>query len=131
MWHYKENYFVNIESLAKNTWILMNRSPIIKNQLENLGVDSFFQVMSKSDKELILYSKVDMGFDNRYFKLTDTFWTQGNCNQNDPCNLSTIIWDEEWYYGTYTSFYPGAVLYGPQLSKYNSTQNPIIIKPIG
>jgi hypothetical protein len=131
VWHFQENYFVNIESLAKNTWILMDRSPIIKNQLENLGVDSFFQVMSKSDKELILYSKVDMGFDNRYFKLTDTFWAQGNCNQNDPCNLSTIIWEEYLLYnGTYTSFYPGAVLYGPRLDR-NETSNKIIIKPKG
>ena len=98
--------------LAKDTWVLFkDDSSFDKKQIPNLGINSYFQVIKKTEQDVILFTKYDLGIALPYYKLNISSLTLGKC-KSSICNASLIEWNDN-YLGTWTSFYPNLFLYGP------------------
>ena len=79
--------------------------------MPNLGISSFFQVINKTEKDVILFTKYETDNPFPYFKLNISSLTLGSC-KSSICNASQIKWIN-YYLGTWTTFYPDLFLYGP------------------
>ena len=116
------SYFINIEYLVKDTWILYkDDSSLDKTQLPNLGINSFFQVINKTEKDVILFIKNNYGINSLYYKLNISSLALGSCSLV-ICNSFQIKWNDNtnYYSGTWTNFYPDFFLYGPAPLKNNT-----------
>lgn len=114
-----DSYFISLESQVNNTWILYrSESSYNTNQMANLGVNSFFEVIDRTTDSVVLFTNHDMGvFDNiRYYKLNSSFLSLGSCLLSYGCDSQQISWQKIAFSGTWALIYPGYFLYGPSIT---------------
>lgn len=114
-----DSYFISLESKVTDTWILY-RSELSynRNQLPNLGVNLFFQVVEKSNDSVLLFTNHDVGiFDNiRYYKVNSSHLAIGSCSLSTTCNSTQVRWQRISFPGTWALIYPGYFLFGPPIT---------------